>query len=241
VLLFEAETEWFHTSNPIADRVLRERAGRWGWDVVATKDPSVFTVETLASFDAVVFLLTSGTVLNAAQRDAFHAYIAAGGGWAGVHSASHTDYDSPWQIGLVGSTFSGHPAIQPGVVVRTAGNDAIVDHVPPRWERTDEWYSFVWPPEKTANLEVLLALDEGAMPAYPGPGAADSLKMGFHPITWKLEYGGGRSFYTAMGHTDESYSDETFLELLHRGFEWAGGRRLSTRKGALVSATPRLR
>ena len=228
-LFFERETEWYHTSNAVADRVLRERAPGWGWEVTATKDPAIFTVEGLARFDVIVFLMTSGTVLDMSQRDAFHAYIATGGGWAGVHSASHTDYDSKWQIGLVGTTFMSHPPIQPSAVLRVDDTDKITAHVPKVWPRTDEWYSFLYRPENSPHLTVLLALDEKANPDYPGAGQPDFLKMGYHPITWKLEYGGGRSFYTAMGHTDESYGEETFLEMLHQGFEWAGGNRVGKR------------
>jgi len=45
-----------------------------------------------------------------------------------------------------------------------------------------------------------------------------------HPITWCHDYEGGRAFYTALGHTSESYSDPIFVGLLTRAIQWAGGR-----------------
>ena len=170
LLFFGKQTEWFHTSNPIADQVLSDRARGWGWETTSTKDAAAFTADGLAKFDVVVFLLSSGTVLDEAQRDAFHAYIANGGGWAGVHSASHTDYDSTWQIGLVGSTFRGHPPIQAGAVDRVDESDSITAHLPKKWTRTDEWYTFLTRPELNPRVKVLLAFDETANPDYPGPG-----------------------------------------------------------------------
>jgi hypothetical protein len=52
----------------------------------------------------VVFLNTTGDVLDAEQRDAFERYVRAEGGDAGVHAAADTEYDRDWYGGLVGPT-----------------------------------------------------------------------------------------------------------------------------------------
>src|SRR4029453_6709484 len=44
-----------------------------------------------------------------------------------------------------------------------------------------------------------------------------------HPISWYHEYDGGRAWYTAMGHTTESYSDPLFLRHVSGGIRWAAG------------------
>jgi len=46
----------------------------------------------------------------------------------------------------------------------------------------------------------------------------------YHPISWYHMYDGGRSFYTAMGHTVENYQDTLFLEHIMQGVKWASGR-----------------
>src|SRR5690606_3690674 len=89
--------------------------------------------------------------------------------------------------------------------------------VPDPWSRRDEWYGFQTNPR--AAVEVLLRVDESSF--TPGPGM-----MGDdHPIAWCHEFDGGRSFYTALGHTADSYEEPAFLEHLAWGIEWAAGRR----------------
>ena len=46
-----------------------------------------------------------------AQQAAFERYIQAGGGYAGIHSASDTEYDWAWYGGLVGAYFRDHPGV----------------------------------------------------------------------------------------------------------------------------------
>ena len=44
-----------------------------------------------------------------------------------------------------------------------------------------------------------------------------------HPISWYHDYDGGRSFYTAMGHTNETFTNDTFLSHLLAGINYAIG------------------
>jgi type 1 glutamine amidotransferase len=42
-----------------------------------------------------------------------------------------------------------------------------------------------------------------------------------HPLVWCRPFGGGRSFYTAMGHTTESYDEPAFRAHLLGGIRYA--------------------
>jgi cytochrome c len=44
-----------------------------------------------------------------------------------------------------------------------------------------------------------------------------------HPIAWYHEFDGGRSFYTGMGHTNESYAEPLFRRHLLEGIKYAIG------------------
>jgi type 1 glutamine amidotransferase len=79
------------------------------------------------------------------------------------------------------------------------------------WTRTDEWYDFRRNPRDVAT--VLITIDETTYSG--GTMGAD------HPMTWLRTYDGGRSFYTALGHTPESYADPAFRTLLANAVEWA--------------------
>lgn len=74
-----------------------------GFDVDATEDAARFTDAALSRYKVVVFLSTTGDVLDAAQKTAFERYIRSGGGFVGIHSASDTEYEWPWYGRLVES------------------------------------------------------------------------------------------------------------------------------------------
>ena len=213
VLVFTKTTGYRHASIPAAVAAVQTLAARDGFTVDATEDAGAFTDQNLARYGAVLFLLTSGDVLDDGQQAAFERYIRGGGGFVGVHSAADTEYDWPWYGGLVGAYFKSHPAIQQATLDVAA--DPLTAGLPRRWTRTDEWYDFQTPPR---GVDVLVTIDETTYD--PGP---DAMGAG-HPITWAHAYDGGRAWYTAMGHTDESYSEPAFLTLLGNGILWAAGR-----------------
>jgi len=44
-----------------------------------------------------------------------------------------------------------------------------------------------------------------------------------HPVTWCHEQGRGRAWYTALGHTAASWSEQRFLAHILGGIQWAAG------------------
>jgi type 1 glutamine amidotransferase len=216
VLVFSRTAGYRHASIANGIALLQTLAGQRGWDLVTTEDPALMRDDTLAAIDVVVFLSTTGDVLDVTQQAALERYVRAGKGWVGVHAASDTEYDWPWYGGLVGAYFNAHPAIQPASIrVEDASHPATRD-LPNPWTRTDEWYGFRDNPR--ARVNVLLSLDEGSY--APGDGGMN----GDHPIAWYQLYDGGRSFYTALGHTEESYGEAAFVSHLAAGIAWAGAR-----------------
>ena len=186
-----------------------------GYQAAATENPETFTAEQLSCYQVVVFLLTTGDVLNDAQQAAFEAWVDAGGGYVGVHSAADTEYDWPFYGQLVGAYFLQHPAVQQASVDIEATVSPLVAGLPSPWVRTDEWYDFRTNPRP--DVTVLATVDESTYSG--GTMGAD------HPISWvHSPAGGGRAFYTALGHTKESYADPLFQRFLVAGLRWAAGR-----------------
>ena len=124
ILLFTKTAGFRHDSIPTAVQALRELGARNRIPVDATEDAAVFTEQRLRRYDVVVFLLTTGDVLDDRQQAAFQRYIRSGGGFAGVHSASDTEHDWPWYGALVGAYVRTHPQIQPGTIVVSDPRDA---------------------------------------------------------------------------------------------------------------------
>ncbi|MEU2246563.1 ThuA domain-containing protein [Streptomyces sp. NPDC019224] len=213
VLVFSKTAGFRHDAIPEGIAALKELGKGSNITVDATEEAGQFTTANLARYDAVVFMSTTGDVLNADQQKAFENYIATGGGYMGVHAAADTEYDWSFYGGLVGAYFAGHPAIQPVTVRVEDHKHPATAHLGDAWEWTDELYNYRTNPRD--KVKVLATLDETT---YTG-----GTMKGDHPITWCQAYQGGRSFYTGLGHTKESYADADFRGLLLGGMRYAAG------------------
>jgi type 1 glutamine amidotransferase len=216
VLVFSKTAGFRHDSIEAGQALMASLAAAHGFEVVISEDAQVFTAAQLDGLDAVVFLNTTGDVLDDAQQQAFEMWLRAGGGFVGVHAAADTEYDWPFYGGLLGGAwFHSHPAIQSAHVVVEHGDDAATRHLPAAFAFEEEWYNFRANPRPATT--VLMTLDEGSY--APGTGA-----MGEdHPIGWKRDVDAGRSFYTGLGHREETYADDGFRKHLLGGVLWAAG------------------
>ncbi|MEV4178809.1 ThuA domain-containing protein [Nonomuraea sp. NPDC049709] len=210
VLVFSKTVGFRHDSIPTGIQAIRELGTANDFAVDATEDSTAFSAANLAQYKAVVFLNTTGDVLNDSQQAAFQTYVDGGGGYVGVHSAADTEYNWAYYGQLMGAWFNNHPAIQQATVRTEDRAHAATAHLGATWSRTDEWYNYRSNPRP--NVRVLQSLDEGS---YSGGG------MGDHPITWCRPQSSGRAFYTGLGHTQESYADPSFRTLLLGGIRYA--------------------
>lgn len=217
VLVFSRTSGYRHVSIEAGVQALQNLAAERGWTLSATEDPTVFSDAGLESYNVIVFLNTNDEVLEENQQAALEAFIRSGKGYVGIHAASATEYEWAWYGELVGAFFNAHPNVQPATIIVEDTSHPSTAHLSGPWTRTDEWYGFSTNPRDKVN--VLLSLDEQSY--APGEGA-----MGDdHPIAWYHEFDGGRSFYTGLGHTTESYAEAAFLEHVAGGIEWASGAR----------------
>ena len=216
VLVFSKTAGFRHGSIPYGVKAMTELGREGGFIVDATEDSEAFTAKNLAKYKAVVFLNTTGDVLNDAQQAAFEQFIRNGGGYFGIHSAADTEYDWAFYGDMIGGAyFAGHPAVQKARVMVEDQEFPGSKMLPKDWERTDEWYVFRESPRKRRGVVVIASLDESS---YQGGGM-----NGDHPIAWYQEYQGGRAIYTGGGHTNESFSEPLFREHLKQSARWAAG------------------
>lgn len=212
-LVFTKTSGWRHDSIEDGKQALMQIAHTNGFSVTFTEEADYFTSPQLAEYDAVVFLNTTETIFEDDQREAFKNYINSGGGFVGVHSASDTEYNWPWYGNLVGAYFDNHPNnpnVREAELIVIDGEHSSTEILPELWIRSDEWYNFSFFSE---GINVLIELNTDSYRGSDHPGA--------HPIAWYHEYDGGRSFYTGLGHTKESYSEELFLQHLEGGLKYA--------------------
>ena len=223
VLLFSHTAAFRHQSIPVAQAAIRTLGKDHGFQVDTTEDVRYLTEDSLRHYTAVIFLQTTGALLERPAQVDLERFIQAGGGFVGIHAAADAEYDWRWYGRLVGGYFNGHPAIQ-SAKLKVAAGDPMTSHLPATWERTDEWYNFK---RLVPDLTVAISIDETS---YQGGTNGAS-----HPMTWYHQFDGGRAWYTALGHTDESYADPPFLTLLANGIQWAAkGPALDYRKATAV-------
>ena len=154
-------------------------------------------------------------------------YIDNGGGFVGIHgSGGDPVYFWDWYADeLLGARFIGHPMdpqFQDARVVIEDTASAIGNDMAPGWTMKEEWYSFASSPRAT-GATVIATLDESSYSPV-GRGGQDVRMGADHPIVWTRCVGGGRSFYSAIGHLPELYSEPHNIKLLERGILWAAGR-----------------
>jgi type 1 glutamine amidotransferase len=213
VLVFSKTAGFRHDSIAAGVEAIRFLGESNGFVVDATEDDRFFSDARLAKYREVIFLNTTGEVLDADERAAFERFVRSGGGFVGIHSASDTGYEWPWYGGLVGNYFKRHPVIQRARLKVVDASHPSTRVLPIEWTRTDEWYDFR--NDLDPDISVLICLDETS---YRGG------RMGAkHPMAWYHEYDGGRAWYTALGHTISAYGEPLFLEHLRGGILWAAG------------------
>ena len=221
ILIYSGTTGYRHDSIPAGITAVSELAAQRGLRVVASEDPSVFSSSSLKRFRAIVLLSCTTDPKNPAsewlvgdRRDALQQFVRGGGGILAIHAAADSHYHWPWYGRMIGGHFARHPAGTPkGSVTVVAPDDPTMQGLPRATSRVDEWYYF---DDYDPVSKVLITLDPQSI------GEAD---INPNPIAWTREINDGRIFYTAMGHTKESYSEPFFLRVVGQGLDWVLRRR----------------
>ena len=222
ILVFSKTNGFIHKEAiPAAQELFKKLGEANGWNVYLTDNAAVHNPQDLQRFDALVWNNVSGDVLTSEQRTALKDYLENGGGFVGIHgSGGDPSYDWAWYPqSLLRAQFTAHPLFpqfQQATLEVESPQDAIVSHLPERFDMTDEWYSFSAPPQ---DVEVLLSLDEKT---YSPKVLTQDIGMGAeHPIAWKHCQGKGRVFYGAPGHVASTYSDPRYARVLEQATRWA--------------------
>tara|TARA_B000000477_G_scaffold49916_1_gene42079 strand:- start:793 stop:1533 length:741 start_codon:yes stop_codon:yes gene_type:complete len=210
VLVISETKGWVHDSIESGIDLIENIGDKNNFNVYHSDNSKVITSENLKEFNSIIFLNTTGDILSKNEQNIMEQFIKSGKGYVGVHSASDTEYEWQWYGDLVGAYFRNHSDVVDGKIFTVDNAHKITEHLNPEWNIEDEWYNFDYISD---NINVLLKLDETS---YEGGEHPD-----YHPITWYQKYDGGRSFYTALGHTTEVFKDERFIKLLEKGILYA--------------------
>lgn len=213
VLVFTKAEGATHPATSEAVKALKELSAQLRFTVIFTDDARKFDTAHLKQYRSVVFLNTSGNVLDTAQQAAFEEYFHAGGGFVGVHDAIATQTDWSFLTDILGTRANGTSAVNAATVKVADRVHPASETLPLRWSRTDSWFNF------SSNVRglshVLATVDETTYSG--GTMGAD------HPIAWCKDYKGGRSFYTGLGGTAESFATQDLRAHLGGAIQWSAG------------------
>ena len=224
VLIFSKTEGYRHKSIEVGVKAVIAVAKSINLTVVVSESSAIFNDKKLQNFSSIIFLNTTGDILNNQQQLALERYIQAGGGFVGIHSATDTEPEWHWYGRMIGGRFKSHPKIQTAMV-NVISDHSIVDGIPKKFELEDEWYNFKSLSDKRHNL---MLLDETS---YEG-GENGSV----HPISWFQEFDGGRVFYTGLGHKKETYNNPIFIKQLTQGLKYTvGNNKLNYKKSRPLS------
>lgn len=213
ILVFTKTAGFRHTSIEKGVATLKAMEADNDFKITHTEDARAFSPDNLKQYSLVIFLSTTEDVLDEAQQQAFKTYIEEGGNFMGIHSATDTEYEWEWYGKLVGAYFKSHPEQQQANLKVVDKQHPATAHLPETWSLYDEWYNFR---DINPEIQVLIELDESS---YSGGENGN-----FHPIAWYHEFGGGRNFYTGLGHTEEIFDKEAFRKHLLGGINYCLGR-----------------
>ena len=221
VLIFSHSTGYRHASIEPGVAALQALAAREKIATVHSADPDVFSADGLKNIDGIVFVSTTtdpkkpeSEWFQGPRRDALQAFVRKGGGVVGIHAASDSHYFWPWYQQMIGAHFARHPKGTPeGEIHVEDRRHPSTAKLPAKVKRVDEWYYF---DDYDPRMKLLVTLD---------PASIGEKDVNPNPVSWAHEFEGGRVFYTAMGHTTESFSEPNFLNHVAGGLAWVLKRR----------------
>ncbi|MFN2447944.1 MAG: ThuA domain-containing protein [Vicinamibacterales bacterium] len=218
VLVVTHTTGFRHSSISLAESII-EQLGRssGAYSVVFCRTAAdvarLLTPAGLGDIDAVVFANTTGN-LGIPELQGFLDWVAAGHGFAGMHSAADTYRDAPTYLALLGNELVTHgDQAEVNARVENATHPAVA-HFGGGYRVFDEIYRFAQ--SNRASVNLLLSVDRAPLDGLPDAGQPGDL-----PLAWFKTHGAGRVFYTALGHREEVWQDTRFQQHVLGGIRWA--------------------
>ena len=218
ILVYSATYGFRHASIDTANAEFVKLGKTAEFDVDTTTDPSRISAEGLAPYDVLAFINATGEQpFSEQQRQEFLAWLDDGHGFVGTHASADGNYYWSEYGDVLGAYFLAHPHTGEAINNIEDPTSPFLEHfTEPTYNLEEEYYRFQLDPRP--NVHVLTSLDRSTAGPEGNTYVADQ------PTTWCQEVGGGRSFYTAWGHFDESFTNPDVWQMLLQGIRWAGYR-----------------
>jgi type 1 glutamine amidotransferase len=223
VLVYSGSTGYRHESIPACVAAVKAIAEKSGLVVDTSEDPEVFTAENLAKYKALVLVSNStdpkkpeSEWFTGAKREALQGFLKAGKGVVGLHAAADSHYNWGWYGQMMGGYFEKHPKGTPkGTLTVVDAKHPATAKLPKTIQRNDEWYYYK---DFDPTVHVLVTIDPKSI------GDSGEADVNPNPLVWYHNFGGGRVFYSGLGHSNESWSEPYMVTLITGALSWAVGK-----------------
>jgi hypothetical protein len=177
---------------------------------------------TLDNFDAVFLFISGQEFWTDQQKRDFEAFVREDGkGVVAAHSGIAAFYEWPEFGEMFGGFFDNHPWNVVEARVRVEQPDfPAMRHFPPTFTRTEEFYVLRPEPYSRSKVRVLASLDPASLDLKnPNLKRTDN----DFPVAMSRTYGKGRTFWSAFGHTSETWDDPAIQKMYFEAMKWALG------------------
>ena len=202
-----------------ANKWFPKMAAQYGFQYDSTKNWGDCNTAKLAQYKVVIFF--DNRPNDAAQRDAFKAYMDNGGGWIGSHFAAfalngsavtqnwnwyHNDFlGSGEYVSNTWRPTSAFLKVEDQQSVFTQGLGSLFKASP------NEWYKWKNDLKTKADIKILCSIDPTSFPLGTGPKTYEIWHEGYYPVVWtNTKY---KMLYLNMGHNDIDYEGGTNKDL----------------------------
>lgn len=226
VLLFSG-TGWFrHPDIPIVNGWIVRLGSEHNMQVDVSETGDDISKKKLSYYDVLLFNNANvlDKVFNKEQRTAIEEWYKAGGAIVGLHALLVHQENWPWLLDLGGCDFNSDSEF---LKAKVMVDSEAMDHPTVKGMGKEFWYEADWTNHTKVvtglpGVQVLLRVDELTYePVRDYFKTRGGVPMGKdHPIAWTRDWGGGRFFYTELGHDLRSLDTDFGRQHLIEGIKW---------------------
>jgi type 1 glutamine amidotransferase len=217
-----------HATIPHGNHLLELMSKHTGaFEATFSNDLELLRYPKIKEFDAVFFSNVCGMTHNdPLVRADLLRYVREGGGLGGTHAVTFANNNWPEFAELMGGWAGAHRVEKQVLKIDDPDSPLTKSFGSSPFEHTDEFYQFpMYSPYSRQKQHVLLSIDVEKSDRATGGRFCElctrtDQDYGF---AWIKEYGKGRTYFTALGHTEILYTDPRFTNHLLAAIQYILG------------------
>jgi type 1 glutamine amidotransferase len=228
VLVTDIQMYSGHATIPHSNYLI-ELIGKYtgAYETTFSNDPELLRYPKVKEFDAVLLSNTCGMVHNDPEvRADLLRYVREGGGIGGTHAVTFTNNNWPEFAELMGGWAGAHRVEKQVLKVDDPESPLTKSFGAASFEHTDEFYQFpMYSPYSREKQHILLSIDVEKSDRATGGRFCELCTRSDqdYGFAWIREYGKGRAYFTALGHTESFYTDPRFANHLLAAIQYILG------------------